>query len=244
MPLIFISFIAGILTVAAPCILPLLPVVIGRSVLTSSGTKLNPLRPYIIIAALGFSVILFTLLLKASTELLSIPQEVWQIVSGSIIGIFGVFLIWPNGWEQISSKLNLTGRSNMLMTASRKHSGAAGDVLLGFSLGPIFNSCSPTYLLIVAIMLGGSFTEGLAYLLSYTLGLTLTLLLVALLGQRVVAKLGWLANPNGLFKKIIGFILILLALSLMFGLDKRLQQFVIDQGWYAPVSDIELRLRN
>jgi cytochrome c-type biogenesis protein len=52
MLLLLISFIAGILTVLAPCVLPLLPVIIGGSL---SGNTKQKSRPYIIAASLAGS---------------------------------------------------------------------------------------------------------------------------------------------------------------------------------------------
>jgi len=51
------------LTILAPCVLPLLPVILGASVEDSK----DKWRPYIIIAALSVSIIIFSLLLKATT---------------------------------------------------------------------------------------------------------------------------------------------------------------------------------
>ena len=58
MLLFLIAFIAGVLTVLAPCVLPLLPVIVGGSV--SGGV--NRARAYTVALSLGVSVILFTLL--------------------------------------------------------------------------------------------------------------------------------------------------------------------------------------
>src|SRR3989338_417182 len=84
MLLLLISFIAGILTVLAPCILPLLPVIIGHSI-----TDTTPSRRglFVVVASLGISVILFTLLLKASSLLIDIPQDFWKWISGGVIFI-------------------------------------------------------------------------------------------------------------------------------------------------------------
>ena len=71
MTLLFISFIAGVLTVLAPCILPLLPVVVGSSV----GAR-SKATPFIVIGSLALSILLFTYLLKASTAFISIPPYV------------------------------------------------------------------------------------------------------------------------------------------------------------------------
>lgn len=244
MELLPLAFLAGILTVAAPCILPLLPVVVGRSVLTTEGEKINYwYRPIVICSSLAISIILFSLLLKASTLFLGIPQMFWQSISGGIIGLFGAYLLWPKGWEFTSDKLGLSQKSNKLLGLSRRKQGFASDAIVGFALGPIFNSCSPTYALIVASILPVSFLTGFSYLLAYTTGLAGTLLLIAFFGQSVIKKLGWVANPGGWLKRTVGVILVVVGLAVLFGFDKKFQVFVLDRGWYDPVSQLEERFR-
>ena len=70
MELLPISFIAGVLTILAPCVLPLLPIIIGGS-LTEKSIK----RPIIITVSLALSIVLFTLILKVSTAFITIPES-------------------------------------------------------------------------------------------------------------------------------------------------------------------------
>lgn len=240
MTLLIISFLAGVLTVGAPCILPLLPVIIGGSIARSTHDKW---RPVVIASSLAVSVIIFTLLLKATTALLGIPVMVWQFVSALIVIVLGVSLIVPTLWERVMLALNLQARANSLLGASGKKKGVAGDILFGAALGPVFNSCSPTFALIIAAVLPASPAEGIIYLVAYALGMAATLLLVAYLGRAVTVRLGWLTNPKGYFTKIIGAILIVVGVAVLLGLDKALQTFILDQGWYSPVEQIELWLQ-
>jgi cytochrome c-type biogenesis protein len=239
MALLILSFAAGILTVAAPCILPLLPIIVGGSVVRD-GQKPSLRRPLIIAGSLALSVVAFTLLLKASTSLLGVPQVVWQIVSGTIVTLFGLNLLFPEVWERLAAKLYI--RSSRLLSGSFAKKGVLGDVLIGASLGPVFSSCSPTYALIVATVLPASFSRGLAYLLAYAIGLAAALLVIAYLGQALVQKLGWLSNPHGWFKKVVGIIFIAVGISVLFGWDKRVQSFVLERGWYDPISKLERSL--
>jgi cytochrome c-type biogenesis protein len=240
MPLIIIAFIAGALTVLAPCILPLLPVIVGGSLVDDGQNKpLAKWRPYIIAASLGVSVIVFTLLLKATTALLGIPQMTWQIISGIIVVLLGLQLAWPGIWEKVSQRSGLFTRSNLALGKAYKQDGIGGMILVGAALGPVFNSCSPTYALLVATILPQSFASGLIYMFAYALGLASMLLLISLLGQKIVKKLGWLANPHGTFHKIIGVLFVSVGLLVLFGLDKKLQSFVLDQGWYDPIVKLE-----
>lgn len=241
--LVILSFIAGVLTVAAPCILPLLPIVIGGSVIESAkdNRRRQWLRPLVIAASLAVSVIVFTLLIKATTTLLGVPQYVWQLISGGIVLLLGANYLWPQAWEHIAIRLSI--KSSTTLGNAQKHQGLSGAILIGAALGPVFSSCSPTYALIVATILPVSFAEGLVYLIAYAIGMSAILLLVAYLGRAFVSRLKWLSNPNGWFKRTIGVLFIVVGLFILFGLDKDLQTYVLDQGWYAPISNLEERLR-
>src|SRR5664279_2944506 len=74
----FVSLVAGLLTVLAPCVLPLLPVILGGSVVRDGHDRW---RPYMITGSLVASLVLFTLLLKASTALIGIDPRVWVIAT-------------------------------------------------------------------------------------------------------------------------------------------------------------------
>jgi cytochrome c-type biogenesis protein len=243
MSLLILSFLAGILTIAAPCILPLLPVVVGGSLSQNTKEAHDWRRPLVITASLVVSVVVFSLLLKATTVLLGVPQMVWQGVSGLIVMLFGLNLLWPAGWDQLSAKLGLASGAQGWLSDAARHRGYRGEILLGAALGPVFNSCSPTYALIVAVLLPASFASGLAYLTAYALGLGLALLAVAMFGRVITNRLGWYANPNGQARKVIGVLFILVGLAVLVGVDKSIQTFVLEQGWYDPVSGLEEQLR-
>ncbi|MBD3280620.1 cytochrome c biogenesis protein DipZ, partial [Candidatus Dojkabacteria bacterium] len=109
-----VSFIAGILTILAPCVIPVLPVVIGGSL---ENTK-NTLKPIVITVSLAVSIVVFTLLLKASTALLSIDPRIWNYISGVIILFFGIITLFPSLWERIALALRLNTRSGQLLQKS------------------------------------------------------------------------------------------------------------------------------
>lgn len=242
MTLLIISFLAGVLTILAPCILPLLPVVVGGS-LSHDGPKASLRRPLIITVSLAASIVLFTLLLKAGTLLLGVPTQVWQALSGGIVVLFGLSLLFPRVWEEIMIATRLQARSNQLLATTTRRRGVIGDVLLGAALGPVFSSCSPTFALIVATVLPVSFGEGLVYLAAYVVGLSSVLLLVVLIGQSLVKRFRFALNPEGWFNRSVGAIFVVVGAFLIFGIDKKIQTYVLDQGWYDPISGIEEALR-
>jgi cytochrome c biogenesis protein CcdA len=200
-------------------------------------------HPLIIIASLVASIIIFTLLLKATTTLLGVPTMVWSFISGGIVLLFGLNLLFPVLWEKFMLVTGLSLVANRLMGQPQTQSGYKKDILLGAALGPVFNSCSPTYALIVAVILPSSFLTGLSYLAAYAVGLGLILLLVSVFGSALVRKLKWMSNPHGVFQKTIGAVFIVVGIGIIFGFDKTIQTFVLDNGWYDPIMKLEESFR-
>jgi cytochrome c-type biogenesis protein len=234
------SLVAGILTSLAPCIVPVLPIILGGSAGHKSFKK-----PLIIIGSLAVSIVLFTLLVRASANAFNISQGTLTNISGGILIAFGIFTIFPEVWDKISLKLNLNSNSNKLMARFSQKGGIVGDSLLGASLGPVFTSCSPTYAAILALVLSGEISYGVAtvYLAVYALGLSLILLLIAFAGQKAVKKLGWATNPHGWFKRIVGIAFLLIGLAIITGIDKEIETWLLEQGFYEPFAEFENNIR-
>lgn len=236
MALLVISFLAGLLTVLAPCILPLLPVVVG-----SAASGRSRATPYVVVGSLALSVIIFTFLLKVSTAFISIPAETWAIISGVIIVFFGVTLVFPDLWSRVPGISRLSTDSNKLMGTGFKRKSLWGDVLVGAALGPIFSTCSPTYFVILATVLPASLALGTLYLLAYTLGLSLVLLFIALLGERLSARLAGFSDPQSRFKRGLGILFIILGLMVAVGYEKKLETALLNSGLF-DVTKLETKL--
>ena len=226
---IVLSYIAGLLTALAPCVLPLLPIVLGGSLI---GDKKDAWRPYVITASLVVSLILFTLLLKVSTLFIGIDPKVWTIGSGILIIILGFFMLFPDMWTQIIGKLGLEHKSQGLLgKAYKQENSVLSAILIGAALGPIFSSCSPTYAWVIATVLPSSILLGMLYLSFYVLGVATALLAIALLGRRLLQKIKWASNPRGWFLRGIAVLFILVGVFIATGLDKKIQTYLVEKDF-------------
>lgn len=233
MTFLAISFLAGVLTVLAPCILPLLPVVVG-----SAAASRGRATPYVVVAALALSVIAFTFVLKVSTAFIGVPPEIWTYISGAVLTVFGLLLVFPALWEQLPFMTTVSTRSNSLLGVGYQKKNLIGDAIIGVALGPIFTTCSPTYFVILASILPASFLLGTAYVLAYVLGLSLVLLCVALLGQRFADRLAWASNPHGWLKRGMGLLFIAIGLLIASGYEKKLEIAILESGFF-DVTKVE-----
>ena len=240
MTLLLLSFLAGMLTVLAPCILPLIPVILGGSLHGVGGNRGNS-RAFTIISALAVSLILFTFVLKVSTVFITVPEQFWKTVSGGIIIFFGLVYLFPTLWAHVPLVGKMFERSNATLGSGMRKKSLLGDIMVGGALGPVFATCSPTYFLVLATVLPVNLFLGTVYIVAYTVGLCLSLLLIALLGARIVAKLGVAANPNGSFKRTLGLVFIIVGFAVLLGYDKKLERAIVDKEWFN-VASIELKL--
>jgi cytochrome c biogenesis protein CcdA/thiol-disulfide isomerase/thioredoxin len=224
MLLLLISFIAGILTVLAPCSLPLLPVIIGGSI---GAKQKERARPYLIAISLAGAIVIFTLVLKVSTVLINLSPDVLTDVSGGILIALGLVSVFPELWEKLMIKLNWEAASQRFLGKSEQNKGKwLGPILTGIALGPVFASCSPTYAFILASVLPHSFLSGLIYLITYSIGLVLALLLISLAGRKAIVRLSWVSDTHSLFRRLIGILFILIGIALAAGQEVPIETWV------------------
>lgn len=224
MEYLVVSFIAGVLTILAPCVLPVLPIIIGGSL-----QDRTILRPLVITSSLALSIVLFTLLLQVFFANV-IPQTGLKIFSGGIILFFAFTLLFPSLWEKISGFFQFGGKSQTLLQSSGKKKGILGMILVGAALGPVFASCSPTYFLILGTVLPQSFFVGTLNLLAYAFGLALVLFGIAFLGQKFVGKLRGFADPKSWFKKVLGVLFAIVGIAILMGWDKQFEAYILDNS--------------
>lgn len=235
MSLLIVSFLAWVLTILAPCVLPLLPIILWSSIEDSK----NKSRPYIIIVSLSLSIILFTLLLKASTIFIWVDPIYWKLFSWIILILFWVITIFPKLWMTISTKLSFWDKSSQNLNTSSKKKGILWTILVWFSLWPVFSSCSPTYAIILAVILPVSFITWLLNLFAYVLWLASVLLLISILWQKFISKMKWASSEKGLFKKILWVLFLLVWIAIISWYDKIIEAKIISSWYFENVLNIE-----
>jgi cytochrome c biogenesis protein CcdA len=236
MILVVASLLAGALSVLAPCVVSILPVLLTRSTEVQNNQRRSAV---FLIGGLAISIIVFSILLKSTTWLIAVPVQVWAAISGGIVLLFGVTTLFPGLWERmaLALRLPLVAQRNMAHVAEKR--GRWADVLLGASLGPVFSACSPTYALIVAVILPAEPMIGLGYLLAYVAGLVIVLTLITIFGRKLIVRLGWGINPRGIFRRILGATLIVVGLLILTGFDKYLLAWLVESGLFDWQIDLE-----
>jgi cytochrome c-type biogenesis protein len=224
MILLLVAFIAGMLTVLAPCVLPVLPVILGRTAI-----QRGKYTPYVVILSLSLSLLLFTLGVKTTQFFVEVPPVVWTLLGGGLLFLTGAYMLFPR-----LSLQNSTFERSATQTVGkgvRLHS-YGGDMLAGAALGPVFASCSPTYFFILATILPLNFVWGSVAILSYTIGLALALLIVALTGNAILSKVRNHEAYQAFVTRVVGVLFVIVGLLIVTGFEKNIEIHLFEKSMF------------
>jgi cytochrome c biogenesis protein CcdA len=207
------AVLAGILTIAAPCTLPMLPILLGVSV-----GRTGRLRPAMI--ALGF-VVSFSataLLLGAITRLFDFDPNVLRSGAAVLLLGFGVLMLWPAPFEWLSIRLN--GWLD-LGSASARGEGALGGLLLGTTLGLVWTPCAGPVLgsILTLVATSKNLTWAGTLLVAYAIGAALPMLAIAYGGQAATTRVRSIARISPRLQQAFGVVVIAFALAAYFQYD-------------------------
>ncbi|HUZ15001.1 MAG TPA: cytochrome c biogenesis protein DipZ [Gaiellaceae bacterium] len=206
--LLGIGFVAGIIAAVSPCVLPVLPIVLAGG--AAGGRR----RPYAIIAGLVVSFTVFTLSASALLSALGLPQDTLRDVAIGLLFLVAATMFVPRLGEVIEAPL---------ARLSRRPSGdLGGGFLLGASLGLVFVPCAGPVLATVTVLAAQHRFGGTLVLLTlcYALGSGVVLLVIAMGGQRVSARL---RATRAWWRPTLGVVMAGAAIAIAFNLDQTLQ---------------------
>src|SRR5258708_31805536 len=99
-----LALLAGVVTVAAPCTLPMLPILLGASV----GQTSKP-RPAMIAAGFVMSFSMVALALSAITRVFDFDPNLLRTAAAVLLAGFGLLMIWPAPFERLSVRFGGLG---------------------------------------------------------------------------------------------------------------------------------------
>jgi cytochrome c biogenesis protein CcdA len=208
-----LALLAGVLTIAAPCTLPVLPILLGASI-----GQNGKVRPAMI--ALGF-VVSFSavaLLLGAITRIFDFDASVLRSGAAILLLGFGVLMIWPAPFERLSIRLNGRLARGPVRT---ERNGAIGGFVLGTTLGLVWTPCAGPVLGSILTLVATARDTAWASLLlvTYALGAALPMLGIAYGGQAVTARVRSMARFSPRLQQGFGLVVVGFAIAAYFQYD-------------------------
>ena len=223
-----IALLAGLVSFASPCVLPLVPGYFGylSGMAGTGGTGRQASRPKLILGVLlfivGFSAVFVVLgiIVSAAGAQLQAQMDVIMRVMGIFVILMGLAFMGAMPFLQSTRKLNISPRAGLI-----------GAPILGVAFGLGWSPCmGPTLSAVMTLgMNEGTLLRGAILALVFCLGLGIPFLLVAVWFERSGKVLAWLRKHRRGLQLFGGAMLVVLGVLLVTGLWVRLTGVL--QGW-------------
>jgi len=222
-----LGFLAGNLSILSPCILPLLPLILGASVsehragpvALAGGVALSFVAIGMFVATIGFAI--------------GLDADFFRLVAGILLTGFGLVLLVP----RLQTGLAVAAGPISSWTESRfgtfSTGGLRGQFGLGLLLGAVWVPCVGPTLGAASLMAarGENLAEAGLVMAAFGIGAALPLLLLGLLSRE--AFLRWRARllaTGQTGKLVLGLILVAIGLLILSGLDRSLETWLVERS--------------
>lgn len=221
---ILLALLAGVLTIAAPCILLPLPILLGSAI-----KQQNKTRPLFI--TLGF-VITFSLLalsLNFLIQTLGLSPNALRNIAAVVLFILGLFMILPSFYEKLTLKFSpLINKAGSV--ASKNSQSSFGGFITGVVIGIVWAPCAGPILgsILTLIARQENLISASILLFAYSVGAGIPMLIISYGGQIASNHIKPIARYSTLLQQIFGIIIVCLAVAIFFQYDTYLQAKLIE----------------
>jgi cytochrome c biogenesis protein CcdA len=219
------ALLAGILSILSPCVLPLVPLVLGAAV---SEHKLGPLA---LASGLAISFTVIGLFVATIGFAISLDTGIFRTAAAVLMIAIGAVLLVP----QFQAQFALASGPLSSWTEERfggfSTTGLPGQFSVGLLLGAVWSPCVGPTLGAASVMAarGENLAEVALTMLVFGIGAALPLLILGLLSRETLMR--WrnrLMSAGKGVKMAMGGVLVAVGVLILSGLDKRLEAVLVE----------------
>lgn len=231
----FIALAAGMLSTLSPCVLPLLPVIIGSAI------HEHRYGPFAVAAGMSASFAVIGTALASAGARLGVGQGDFQLVAAIVLVLIGVVLLSKKLQERFAVAASGASGAGSQILSALNPGGLRGQFLVGLLLGLIWSPCvGPT--LGAAITLasqGRDLPQIVAMMAVFGLGAGLPIALLGMLSRQAMLKMrGKLQGAGSWGKNVLGVLFIAIGMLTLTGWDKPVEVFLLDHSpaWLTELT--------
>lgn len=230
-----LAFLAGVLSILSPCVLPLVPVVLAGAVAQhrlaplglAAGVALSFTAIGLFVATIGFSV--------------GLDLAAFRSAAAVLLILVGVVLMVPRMQAQFATAAGPVSNWTQSRFGGFSTSGVSGQFGVGLLLGAVWTPCVGPTLGAASVMASRGENLGVVALtmLFFGIGTSLPLLVLAMMSREALMR--WRGRMLGAatkLKMVLGMLLIVAGVMTLSGLD-RVVQTVLEQAlpdWFLAVT--------
>jgi cytochrome c-type biogenesis protein len=229
-----LALIAGLLSTLSPCVLPLVPIVIGAAV------GEHRFGPVALAAGLALSFVVIGLFVATVGFAAGLDQHLFRSVAAVLMVGFGMLLL-PRMQEQLVTAAGPIGNWAQERADGISTRGLSGQFLVGLLLGAVWSPCVGPTLGAASVLAARSenLTSVAMTMTAFGLGAAMPLLAIGLMSREALAR--WrnrliFAGRGG--KALMGGLLLVLGALILSGLDKRLEAALVEvsPAWLTDLT--------
>lgn len=220
-----LSFLAGLVTILNPCVLPLIPILVASALGKSQA------GPLALASGLVTSFTLFGFTVIAFGYSLGINEQMVRLLAGGLLALAGIVLIIPQAQAALSAAAAPIANFGNQRLAQVSGDGWHGQFVIGLLLGVVWAPCvGPTLgVAIAAASQGQDLVSSFLIFLIFGLGVATSILVFAYGSRKALGDrrktLSTLAQYG---KPLFGGALLIVGLMVVTGFDKVIEIMLLD----------------
>lgn len=230
-----LAFLAGILSILSPCVLPLVPLALGAA---ASEHRFGPIA---LVAGLTLSFVAIGLFVATVGFSIGLDGDVFRAIAAVVMIAFGVILLAPAAQGRFALVTGPVGAwaGGRLDRVSR--AGPSGQFVVGLLLGAVWSPCVGPTLGAASVLAaqGQRLSEVALTMAVFGVGAALPLLLLGLLSREALLRWRTRIMETGRAAKVaLGVLLVLIGLAVLTGLDKAAETVLVDASpdWLTALT--------
>ncbi|MDE2133850.1 MAG: cytochrome c biogenesis protein CcdA [Alphaproteobacteria bacterium] len=222
-----VAFVAGILSVLSPCVLPILPIALGGAVAAhrfgpialSAGLAVSFTAIGLFVATLGFSV--------------GLGSGAFQMVGAVLLVVMGIILMVPRLQVEFATVAGPLGNWAEQRFGGFSTAGLSGQFGLGLLFGAVWSPCAGPTLGAAALMAanGHNLIQVTFIMLAFGIGAAVPLLALGTISR--VSLMRWrgkIAGSSYGAKAFLGAILVLFGVLILSGLNQTIEAYLVSHS--------------
>ncbi len=230
-----LGFAAGTLSTLSPCVLPLVPILLGSALMT------HRYGHYALAAGLAISFTLVGVFIIGLGSAIGLDQDIFRNISAALLIMFGLVLFLPAlqaGFAVAAARL---GNSGQILINRISGDSLSGQFSLGLLLGIVWSPCvGPTLGATITLASQGQDMAHVTLMMAlFGLGAGIPLILLGLLSRQAMMKFrNSLFTAGNAGKKVLGGLLFTMGMLILTGYDKSFEAMMLQTSpdWLIRIT--------
>jgi cytochrome c-type biogenesis protein len=230
-----LALLAGIVSVLSPCVVPLLPIVLGAAVAQ------HRLAPVVLACGLALSFTAVGIFVATIGFTLGIDGGVFRTAGAVVMAFAGVVLLLPSMQTRIAIAAGPAGNWVDQRFGGFSGEGLSGQFAVGLLLGVVWAPCVGPTLGAASILAarGEDLGAVAATMVVFGVGSAIPLIALGLLSRETMTRLrSSLVGAGKNAKLAMGLLFVVMAVGILTGADKHLEAVLVDwsPSWLTAVT--------